>query len=363
MTEITETTPEVTTTPELEEKRYEYQPTDENNIPMGGPQVIKYKTTEELIQKLQENNVRLQRKLREANRKNKTGQLDTEEIPDTAPRFSEPLDFIPEELSADDLIAITQDITNPAKVREAYRRLAKAEYGATPDQIREAIQASQKAANDARIAREVDGFLMHNPDYYICRENWTTICNWIDRYKLEPTEENFAMAYKRLSEADILLTGGGTLPTNGIKPVTQVVAPAIEQVVPAEQTTVNPGNYDDISNIGGSITAVTAEEVINFDPSVSVPQQVQRVATSLTNSNTSVAAPPPPVPGSDITYTTPQITDSKGRVTNPSRTFVGLKAIDAMPPDEYERRFRGEPGFAAKVDKLLSSKKVNPNQR
>src|SRR5271155_3253387 len=97
---------ETTETIVLEEKRYEYQPTDDNGVPMGGPQVIKYTTTDELIQKLQENNVRLQRKLREANRRNKTGQFEPEEIPETAPRFTQPVEFTPQPLSADELIEV-----------------------------------------------------------------------------------------------------------------------------------------------------------------------------------------------------------------------------------------------------------------
>ena len=352
MTETLET-PEV-----LEEKRYEYQPTDDNGIPMGGPQVIKYKTTDELISKLQENNVRLQRKLREANRKNRTGQFEPEEIPSEAPKFSEPINFIPEDLSADDLIAITQDITNPAKVREAYRRLSKAEYGATPDQIREALIASQKAAQDSIIRSEVDKFLVNNPDYYICTENWNTICNWMDKYNLGPIEANFTLAYHRLS--DILLRGGGTIPNQGVKPE-EYIAPATlpENITPS----LPVANYDNISDIGGKISTEPVE-IVNFDPSVTAPvAPVQRVSTSLTNTNTSSGTPLPPVPGSDIVYVSPNIIDSKGRVTNPARTYVGLKALDAMPPDDYERRFRSEPGFKEKVDKLLSSRKINPNQR
>ena len=58
---------------ELPELRYEYQPTDDNGMNMGGKQVLKYKTTEELIQKLQEQNVLLQRKWREETCKNRLG--------------------------------------------------------------------------------------------------------------------------------------------------------------------------------------------------------------------------------------------------------------------------------------------------
>lgn len=342
-----------------EEKRYEYQPTDDNGIAMGGPQVIKYKTTEELIQKLQENNVRLQRKLREANNKLKTGRLDPEEIPETAPRFSEPVEFIPEELSADELIAITQDITNPAKVREAYRRLSTAEFGAPPEKVREAIKISQQAANDNKIRMEVDKFLTENPSYYICTENWNTICNWMQRFNLEPIEENFTMAFKRLSAADILLTGGGTIPGRGADPAAFVAPAALSSnIVPTTTVPESTTNFDNTVEFGGEIKV----EPVEFDPSVS-SQPVQRVSTALTNGNTLSGTPLPPAPGSDIVYISPVVTDSKGRVTNPSVRYEGMKALDAMPADVYEKRFRSEPGFKEKVDKLLSSRKINPNQR
>jgi hypothetical protein len=335
---------------ELPELKYSYQPTDEFGVNMGGPQVIKYKTTDELIQKLQENNVRLQRKLREANRKNKTGQLDPEDIPSTSPRFTPPVDFNPESLTADELIEISKQLGDPSTVQKAYSRLAQATFGAPVEKVREAIQVSQKAAIDNQIRAEVDSFLINNPDYYICKENYNTICNWMERFNLEPIEENFTMAYKRLSAEDILLTGGGTVPGK---------APVSVQPIPAK-----PVTFDNTQEFGGEIK-VEPVEIVNFDPSVSTPPpaSVQRITTALTNSNTSISAPPPPVPGSDIVYVSPAITDSKGRLTNPSRTFYGMKALDAMPVDEYEKRFRSEPGFKEKVDKLLSTRKVNPNQR
>jgi hypothetical protein len=344
----------------LEEKRYEYQPTDDNGVPMGGPQVIKYTTTEDLIQKLQENNVRLQRKLREANRKNRTGQLDPEEIPDTAPRYAETVDFAPKPLSADELIEVTQNITDPTKAQAAFNRLAKATFGADPAQILEALKTSQQAAIDNKIRVEVDKFLVNNPDYYICTENWNTIYNWMDRFNLAPIEDNFTMAFKRLSAADILLTSGGTIPGLGVAPSTYVAPVSI----PAEVVPANLPSYDNTGEFGGEIT-VQPVEIINFDPSVSTPPTapVQRVSTSLTNNNTQSGQLPAQVAGADIVYVSPVVTDSKGRVTNPSRTFYGLKALDAMPPDDYEKRFRSEPGFKEKVDKLLATRKIHPNQR
>lgn len=336
----------------VEELKHSYQPTDENGVNMGGVQVIPYRTTEELIQKLQDNNIRLQRKLREANRKNKTGQFDREEIPETAPKFVEPVEFKPQTLSADELIEISRDMVDPSKVESAYARLTQATFGAPVEKVRSALTQSQQSANEAKIAREVDNFLVNNPDYYVCQENFNTICNWMSRYNLEPNEENFTMAYKRLSAADILLVSGGTIPRQSHTPVVQpVVVQEGPDIVVVEQP-----------------QATGFVETINFEPSVSpVPAPpvapVQRVSTQLNNGNSSSATPPLPSLGSDIKYVSPAVYDSKGRLTNPPREFVGLKALDAIPVEEYRRRLNTEPGFKEKVDKLLANRPVNRNQR
>ena len=74
---VTETpsTPEVIVeVPVVEERTHIYQPTDEQGRPIGGKQVIKYTTQDELVNKLQEQNVLIfLRKLREETRKNRLG--------------------------------------------------------------------------------------------------------------------------------------------------------------------------------------------------------------------------------------------------------------------------------------------------
>lgn len=332
---------------ELPELRYEYQPTDDQGMNMGGPQVIKYKTTDELIAKLQENNVRLQRKLREANRKNKTGQLDPEEIPESARRFDEPVEFKPTTLTADELIEVARDMADPAKVEAAFGKLTQATFGAPVDKVRGAINAAQQAAIDAKIGREVDKFLVNNPDYYICRENWNTIYNWMQRFNLDPVEENFALAYRRLTDADILLTSGGT-------------RTAPEQVNPVVPAQVNPAPQ--VLQEGPDVIIVDQPqtEVINFEPQPAAPR---RVSTTLSNQNTTTAVVNPTTPGSDIVYVSPAVYNSKGALTGQPKTYVGLKAIDAMPPEEYRRRFNTERGFKEKVNELEKTRVFNKNQR
>ena len=72
------------------EKIYKYQPTDETGRPIGGVQVIKYTTPEELADKLRDQNVLLVRKLREQTRKVRLGVVEEEEISEDAQRYNSP---------------------------------------------------------------------------------------------------------------------------------------------------------------------------------------------------------------------------------------------------------------------------------
>ena len=83
-------------TPEL---RFEFQPTDALGRPLGGKQVIKYHTPDELPQKLVEQNVELVRKLREVTRKQTLGIEDDMKVPDDAQRFESFEEFTPRELA------------------------------------------------------------------------------------------------------------------------------------------------------------------------------------------------------------------------------------------------------------------------
>src|ERR1700734_4059862 len=78
--------PVVEAAPELPELIHEYQPTDEMGRPIGGKQVLKYRTMDELVNKIQEQNVLVIRKLREVTRKNRLGIVEKDTIADEAPR-------------------------------------------------------------------------------------------------------------------------------------------------------------------------------------------------------------------------------------------------------------------------------------
>jgi hypothetical protein len=331
-----------------EKKRYEYQPKDDEGRNLGRPQVILYDTQEELIEKLTEQNKLVIKEMRNLKKNNRLGIIESETIPETATRFAPPVEFKPTELSVDDRIVLARDLTDPLKMEAAFDRLTAAKFGAPVEQIRKAITTTQQTMTDAQVRNEVSYFLQNTPDYYACKENFDTIYNWMIRYNLEPTRENFAMAFGRLSEAGILLQAGGVVAEPAVVvqegPDTIVIAPP---ALVEEPVVVPP--------------APAAEE--EEQPAY------QRINTGLSGTGTTSGGGPhmSQPAGSEITYTIPAAYDEDGKgnriMKRQQRTVSGLKALDAMDPEEYRARFNGEPGFKEKVNKLLGERKVNPNQR
>ena len=285
----------------VEEKIYKYQPTDEEGRAIGGPQVIKYHTQEELAEKLQEQNVLLIRKLRKETRNNRLGILENETIPDDAQRFTGTLEFKPRELSDEERYEISRKLLDPTTAYEATSTLLEAELGASPKLFREAFQGLQNDQIKLRAKIEADAFVAENPDYYKCGENFEAITSWMLRYDLAPVKDNFQKAYETLKAQGVLVSG-----------------PAVVQEpvhVPA-----------------------VVEPVVVVEP-VKVAPVVTGISSGLTRDNSSDVGPVTQ-PGSDITY-----------VVN-GQTLTGLRAVGAMPSEEYKRRLLTDKEFGKKIDKL-----------
>jgi hypothetical protein len=338
------------TAPAAEKKRYEYQPKDEEGRNLGRPQVIIYETQDELIQKLTEQNMLVIKEMRNLKKDNRLGILKKEDIPETAPRFAQPVEFHPTELTVDEKIALARDLSDPLKMEAAFDKLTAAKFGAPAEKIREAITHTQQGMTDAQVRQEVAFFLQNTPEYYACKENFDTIYNWMIRYNLEPTRENFSMAFHRLNDAGILLQNGG------------VIAPVADApIVPVAEVPVIVQE--------GPNTIVIQPPVVEAQAPIEVEQPAyQRINTGLSGTGTSGGGPQmSTAPGSEIVYTIPAVIEQGPGGTSILRrqaiTVSGLKAIDAMPPEEYKQRFNHEPGFKERVNKLLGERKVNPNQR
>lgn len=290
--------------PELPELTFEWQPVDENNRPMGGKQVIRYKTEEEKQQKLLHNYQEVIRRLRQETRKNRLGIKDDEALPDTAQKYITPLEFKKRQLTQDERFKLTRDLLDPESFDEAADMLLEAKLGAKPDEITQTLNDQQEAILQLKAKIEVDAFLASNPQYYRCDENLQAITGWMINKNLYPVRENFQLAYETLKRANIL-----------VEPEAQSVPQpvAIEPPTPVEPTPP--------------------------------PAPVARIPSGL-NKNYGSDQGPVREAGSDIIY---EVIDP---VTKAKKVLTGLAAINAMPSDEFRRRSRSDPNFDAKYDRL-----------
>lgn len=289
---------------EVPEQIYVYQPTDENNRPIGGKQVIKYRSEEELRDKLKEQNVLLIRKLRQETKKNRLGIVEDEVIGDDVQRLQEQVEFAPRDLSQEELYEISRDLIDPTKAADATTRLIEARLGAPLEALGTTLRTVQQDNVALRAKVEANAFVVANPDYYRCDENMDAIVGWMVRYNLAPTKVNFQTAFDTLKSQGVLISGPE-------EPVALVVVPSVEK--PVEKPVVLEKPEDNV---------------------------IQRVpSVSITRDNTSDAGTPIAL-GSDITYTI------GGKV------LTGLAAIQAMPSEEYKRRLLSDKEFGKKVDKL-----------
>jgi len=283
------------------EQKYIYQPTDDSGRPIGGKQVIKYTTQDELIKELEKRNVLLIRKLRQETKNNRLGISEDEDLGADVQHLADPVEFLPRDLTQEELYEISRDLIDPTKAADAQSKLIEAKLGAPLESLGKTLQSIQQDNIGLRAKVEANAFVNSNPDYYKCDENMDAIVGWMIRYNLAPIATNFQKAYDTLKSQGVIIEGPPIIEQ-------QPVIPAVPES-PAKQEVVEEG-------------------VIQRVPGVSI-----------TRENTSDAATPTPL-GSDITYTVG------------GRTLTGLAALKAMPSEEYKRRLLTDREFGKKVDKL-----------
>lgn len=316
---------------EIPEQSYIYQPTDENGRSIGGKQVLKYRTNDELIAKLQEQNVLLVRKLRSETKKNRLGIQDTDEIPDEAPRFETPVNFAPRQLTPDQRFQLSRDLLDPERFEEATDTLFESKIGVNPKILGQKLESLQTDNTNMKARIEADAFVAANSDYVICEENFKAVTNWMLRYDLAPVRSNFQKAFDTLKAAGILLIEE-------------------ERQVPIEVTLPPPPPPP--------LAPVPQDEVPPAPPALAPEPETPRFAparipTGLTREQ-SAETGASRAPGDDIVY--------EVVVGGQKRTFHGLAAVNAMPSDVFKHRVNHEKGFSQKVNKLEEDATKNKNR-
>jgi hypothetical protein len=296
-------------TPELV---YEYQPLDEFNRPLGGKQVIKYHTPDELAQKLTEQNILLVRKLRQVTRENRLG-TSTESIPSEAARFNDITEFKEKTLTADERFQLTQDLNDPEKFKSALDRLIETAVGVPPSQLVARLNDQQMTIMQMRAKENFLTFAERSPfitgHQQTDDENAKTLTDWMFKNRLAPTVENYELANSHLRSAGLL---------NEAPVVQQVPVPAapvavapVEIVVPKAQEPVVPES--------------------RIAPTEPVQPKRQSQVPSGLNDRVSSASGTSPVSATANSLT--------------------LADIDKLSADEYKRRAR-DPQFVSLVNRL-----------
>lgn len=292
-----------------EEKVYEYQPTNEDGIPIGGVQRIKYRTQDELIQKMQKNHEEAIRHIRKLNTKIRVGEYEVQEnIPAEAPRYENEAYLQPRDLTPEEKLQISRDMLDPEKVQDAYDRLSEARFGARPDVVVKRVNEAQMNEEALRAKAEGEAFVDENPQYYNCPANARVIVNWLQKNGLRPVRSNFKLAYETLNEAGLLLQ-----------------RPTVREAVSSTVTPAAPANTQPEPATPSRITSEVQAQ----------PVRPAREISGLSRSNAG---------DGDVSVTT-SVSATKKALT--------MAEIDRMPSDEYKRRMK-DPRFKEAVERLMA---------
>lgn len=290
----------------LPELRHEWQPTDENGKPIGGKQVIVYRTQDELLQKMQEKSVLLLRQLRKERREKAIGV--PEEVND-AEKFQNVVEFKPRELTADERFQLAQGIVDPEKFVEARDTLIESVFGAKPAVLASTLNETQRFLIQQRAVQNYVEFV-NATGFHDTLENRELITGWLGTRNLAPTAANFAIAQKRLTEAGLLQETPVVHQAPTVQPAVTptAVAPVVEEPKPQVPSAPSP--------------ALATPE----------PTQAKRhshVPSGLTPSVASPAGESTPVGGTSLT----------------------LADIDKLPADVYKQKMK-DPAFVKLVNDL-----------
>jgi hypothetical protein len=285
------------------ELRYEYQPTDEHGRPLGGKQVIKYTTPDELASKLVEQNTQLVRRLREVTRKQRLGITDNEEVTAEAEFISVP-EFNPRELSPEERFQLSQDINDPAKSVDAINTLIEASVGMSAAKLRETTANNTFTLQQLTAKSNYDTFEKSAADFYPCAENKQTLIDWMVKTGLQPSIANFQKAQSTLSKAGLLVD----------RPIVQEVVP-VAPVAPAQ--------------VPNSQAPAVPESRIALAEQPQIKRQV-KVSSGLNEANSS--------------------TTNSAAIAAPMIS-VTLADIEKMPADQYKRWLR-DPANKAVIEEI-----------
>lgn len=300
---------------ELPEQIYSWQPTDEHDRPMGGKQVIKYRTPEEFQKKMTEINVNLQRELRKVSRKQRLGIVDTVTLPTDVEKLPAGLSFERKPLTAEERFELTQQLANPETCEAARDRLLES-AGYTEMQKTVAELSERVRQNDAYVNFQI--FVNQTPAFYAHQENVELLCDWVLKNGLNPTVRNFALAYSTVREAGLLLD----------PPIVREDSPVVVDPTPAPAPVVEMPAPENTVPESQAPVAEAARIDVPQQPQTKSQAKVPSGLNSRVASNTGVEQ------------------------SATEKPLFTLAQINRMPADEFKRNLVAIPGFSKLVETL-----------
>ena len=328
--------PVVETPAELPEQIYEYFITDDSGKQIGGKQVFKYRTQDELIEKLRDSNVHVRRmaqKLREDKLMNGT------DVPEDA-TAAEPL-VLRQRLSAEERAAWEAKLEDPAEA-------AKAQYVLDRDDDR-GVQNTLLTSNyENRVLLSIESFKNRNRDYVLSQDSAAKLIGYVERRGLDPTNpRNYQKAYDALRENGIIADASGN------QAAETVLAPA-------------PPTVREEKTVPAAAPAPAATRI--SEPAVAAKRPVAQIPTGLSNAD-QVSEGESTIPQPHWLTVRVYLKDGKGAPTNQFQEFHDLDAVlklegksekefyNSQSPEAKARRAKYEVALAEKEARLAAQKR------
>jgi len=347
----------------VEEKEYRYQPKDEQGRPIGGEQVIKYKTQDELLDKITKNHEQAIRQLRKVTRDNRLGIQPNENLPEDAERLGDLVELKPRSLSSEERFEISQQLNDPEKFDTARDRLLESALGVPVVEFAAKFNAQQILTMQLAARDNYLLFAQTTQGYTDCPENRETMTDWMWKNRLAPTVKNFVLASQQLKEAGLLLSAPASAAGSTPAPVTPSSASVPVETEPNPQAPVVPTPRIEGGEVAatpaGPYASLTLRDinkmpVEEYRQKLNDPEFVELVNKLEREAHGQPPAQPQakravPVP-SGLNERVSSASNGSS-ATAASGNSLTLREINLMSPDEYARRMR-DPKFCELVNKL-----------
>jgi len=202
----------------------------------------------------------------------------------------------PRELSPEDRLRLSSEVTQPDTVVEAVNEIVTASQGAPPKDVAERVSTHDKDAADAYYAAEANAFVADHPDYYPVQQNQEALFRELERRQYDLTRNNLAIVYEALQEEG--------------------------RIIPWPESAGNDEEGEEGEESGSRPTKPAA-------PPPNPPPQRRSISSGLRSSDASAMRPPPPKP----------------------KPLVTRVEIERMSRAEFQERLR-DPAFRKAVDAL-----------